>query len=122
MLLCSFHKMTTRDKENQALSLLHFHDRILFRVLIISFIISDVDTQLRCFLRGNAAIRLYDMMIYVSVASFFVTRKGQSYFSTIRRLKASGVATGWHGWTMSRGPGVKGALERERHKKKEIEK
>ena len=30
---------------------------------------------------------------------------------------SSGVATGWHGWTMSRGPGAKGALERETPKK-----
>ena len=29
----------------------------------------------------------------------------------------SGVATGWHGWTMSRGPGAKGAPERERQEK-----
>ena len=29
----------------------------------------------------------------------------------------SGVATGWHGWTMSRGPGAKGAPEREGKKK-----
>ena len=29
----------------------------------------------------------------------------------------SGVATGWHGWTMSRGPGAKGA-PKERHKQK----
>ena len=32
----------------------------------------------------------------------------------------SGVATGWHGWTMSMGPGAKGA-PRERQKKKEEE-
>ena len=29
----------------------------------------------------------------------------------------SGVATGWHGWTMSMGPGAKGAPERETKKK-----
>ena len=29
----------------------------------------------------------------------------------------SGVATGWHGWTMSMGPGSKGAPKRERQKK-----
>ena len=29
----------------------------------------------------------------------------------------SGVGTGWHGWTMSRGPGAKGATEKEREKK-----
>ena len=28
----------------------------------------------------------------------------------------SGVATGWHGWTMSRGPGVKRAPEKETKK------
>ena len=31
----------------------------------------------------------------------------------------SGVATGWHGWTVSRGPGAKGApKERQKKKKK----
>ena len=34
----------------------------------------------------------------------------------------SGVATGWHGWTMSRGPGAKGAPERERQKIKKMKK
>ena len=29
----------------------------------------------------------------------------------------SGVATGWHGWTMSRGPGAKGAPKRKIGKK-----
>ena len=29
----------------------------------------------------------------------------------------TGVATGWHGWTMSRGPGAKGAPERDKKKK-----
>ena len=29
----------------------------------------------------------------------------------------SGVATGWHGWTMSRSPGAKGVPERETGKK-----
>ena len=33
----------------------------------------------------------------------------------------SGVATGWHGWTMSRGPGAKWASERETKKKKKEE-
>ena len=33
-------------------------------------------------------------------------------------FQTSGVATGWHGWTMSRGPGAKGTPERERPKKK----
>ena len=37
-------------------------------------------------------------------------------------LSASGVASGWHGWTMSRGPRAKGALKdrekREERKKK----
>ena len=32
------------------------------------------------------------------------------------KLAGSGVATGWHGWTVSRGPGAKGA-PRERDKK-----
>ena len=36
-------------------------------------------------------------------------------------LKISGVATGWHGWTMSRGPGAKGA-PRERQIKKKMRK
>ena len=31
----------------------------------------------------------------------------------------SGVATGWHGWTMSRGPELKGAPERDKKKKDE---
>ena len=31
---------------------------------------------------------------------------------------ASGVATGWHGWTMSRGPGAKGAQRKEKEEKK----
>ena len=30
-----------------------------------------------------------------------------------------GVATGWHGWTMPKGPGAKGAPERERQKNEE---
>ena len=35
-----------------------------------------------------------------------------------RKLKKhSGVATGWHGWTTSRGPGAKGAPERKTKKK-----
>ena len=42
-------------------------------------------------------------------------------YTQMHVLKNSGVATGWHGWTMSRGPGVKGA-PRERQKKKENEK
>ena len=33
---------------------------------------------------------------------------------------SSGVATGWHGWTMSRGPGAKGAHERETEKKRKM--
>ena len=37
----------------------------------------------------------------------------------VRKGKVSGVATGWQGWTMSRGPWAKGAPERERPKKKE---
>ena len=34
----------------------------------------------------------------------------------------SGVATGWHGWTMSRGPGAKGAPERETKNEKKRKK
>ena len=33
-------------------------------------------------------------------------------------LANSGVATGWHGWTMSRGPGAEGAPEKDTKKKK----
>ena len=49
----------------------------------------------------------------------------QSYLISLRTMRklrslvsgcGSGVATGWHGWTMSRGPRAKGAL-RERKKK-----
>ena len=32
--------------------------------------------------------------------------------------KCSGVATGWHGWTMSRDPGAKGPPERDAKKEK----
>ena len=42
--------------------------------------------------------------------------------SYLRDPVTSGVATGWHGWTMSRGPGAKGALEREREREKKKEK
>ena len=31
--------------------------------------------------------------------------------STVVFPQCSGVATGWYGWTMSRGPGAKGAPE-----------
>ena len=34
----------------------------------------------------------------------------------------SGVATGWHGWTMPRGPGAKGAPEKDKKKKREEKK
>ena len=39
---------------------------------------------------------------------------------TKRRSKfiGSGVAIGWHGWTMSRGPGAKRAPERETKKER----
>ena len=36
--------------------------------------------------------------------------------------QSSGVASGWHGWTMSRGPGAKGAPERQREKQGKEEK
>ena len=36
----------------------------------------------------------------------------------LQTASSSGVATGWHGWTMSRGPGAKGVPEREAKKKK----
>ena len=39
-------------------------------------------------------------------------------FKCLKNLFNSGVATGWHGWTMSRGPGAKGPPERETKKKK----
>ena len=35
------------------------------------------------------------------------------------KVESSSVATGWHGWTMSRGPGGKRAPERETKKKME---
>ena len=34
----------------------------------------------------------------------------------VTRVQPSGVATGWHGWTMSRGPGAKRGLESKRQK------
>ena len=40
------------------------------------------------------------------------------YYILSFSLGAPGVATGWHGWTMSRGPGAKGAPERERETNK----
>ena len=35
---------------------------------------------------------------------------------------ASGVASGWHGWTMSRGPGAKGGPDRQREKEDKVKK
>ena len=45
----------------------------------------------------------------------------KGYYSKNFHPEGSGVATGWHGWTMSRGPGAKGALERETKRKRKKE-
>ena len=40
----------------------------------------------------------------------------------ITNRSPSGVASGWHGWTMSRGPGAKGVPERQREKEEKADK
>ena len=47
------------------------------------------------------------------------------FLTTVQRYRAhvlSGVASGWHGWTMSRGPSAKGGPERQREKEEKEEK
>ena len=40
----------------------------------------------------------------------------------LQTCRGSGVASGWHRWTMSRGPGAKGAPERQTGKRKKKQK
>ena len=47
----------------------------------------------------------------------------RSHYVSRQKDASSGVASGWHGWTMSRGPGAKGApRDREKKEKRKIKK
>ena len=60
---------------------------------------------------------------YKVYSSVHENKRYAPYFSFYSKVvRVSGVATGWHGRTMSRGPGAKGALERETKKKRKKEK